>query len=98
MATHYLPLGDRVIVEPEEAEQKTKSGIVLPDTAQEKPQSGIVISVGPGRVTDDGKAIPVNLEKGDRVLFAKYGGTEIKVEGKEYMILKENDILAKQSK
>lgn len=94
MATQLKPLGDRVIIVPESAEQVTQSGIVLPDTAQEKPQSGKVLYVGPGRVTDDGKTIPLNVKEGDTVIYAKYGGTEIKLEGKEYLIVRESDILA----
>lgn len=93
----YQPLGDRVIVEPEAAEQTTKSGIVLPDTAQEKPQRGKVLAVGTGRVTDDGKKLPMNVQEGDIVIYAKYGGTELKHEGIEYLIVKESDILAKES-
>ncbi len=91
---NYRPLGDRVIVEPQSAEQTTKSGIVLPDTAQEKPQSGVVVAVGPGRVTDDGKQVPVNVKAGDVVIYGKYGGTELKVEGTSYLIVRESDILA----
>lgn len=91
---NYQPLGDRVIIEPESSEQTTKSGIVIPDTAKEKPQSGKVISVGTGRVTEDGKVVPVNVKEGDVVIYAKYGGTEIKVDGKEFLIIRENDILA----
>ena len=90
----YQPLGDRVIVESESAEQTTKSGIVLPDTAQEKPQTGKVIAVGTGRVTEEGKEIPLKVKEGDVVIYAKYGGTEIKVDGDEYLIVKESDILA----
>ena len=86
--------GDRLIVEPDSAEQTTKSGIVLPESAQEKPQSGTVIAVGEGRITDDGKTIPLHVQNGDKVIYTKYGGTEIKVEGSEYLIVKENDILA----
>ena len=89
------PLDDRVVVEPMEAESKTKGGIVLPDTAQEKQQKGKVIAVGPGRVADDGKRIPPTVKKGDKVIYAKYGGSEIDVDGKEYMILRESDVLAK---
>jgi chaperonin GroES len=89
------PLDDRVIVEPMEAESKTKGGIVLPDTAKEKPQKGVVIAAGPGRVADDGKRIPMTVKKGNKVIYAKYGGTETEVDGKEYMILRESDILAK---
>ncbi len=92
--TKYKPMADRVIVEPESAEQTTQSGIVLPDTAQEKPQSGKVLAVGPGRVSDDGKTIPMSVKEGDVVIYAKYGGTEIKVNGNEYLIVKESDILA----
>lgn len=90
----YRPLGDRVIVQPDTAEQTTKSGIFIPDTAQEKPQSGKVVSVGPGRTTDDGKSIPVSVKEGDTVIYAKYGGTELKLGNQEFLIIKENDILA----
>ena len=91
---NYKPLADRVIVKPESAEQTTKSGIVLPDTAQEKPQSGTVVAAGSGRVSDDGKAIPMTVKEGDTVIYSKYGGTEIKVDSVEYLIIKESDILA----
>lgn len=94
----YKPQGDRVIIKPQTAEQTTKSGIVLPDTAQEKPQTGTVVAVGEGRVTDEGKTIPVKIKEGDVVIYAKYGGTEIKSEGTEYLIIKESDILAVQTK
>ena len=97
MATKYKPLGDRVIVEPQSAEQTTKSGIVLPDTAQEKPQQGTIISVGPGRVTEEGKTLELTVKEGDVVLYAKYGGTELKIDGQEFLILSEKDILAKKS-
>jgi chaperonin GroES len=89
------PLEDRIVVEPLEAEEKTKGGIVLPDSAKEKPQKAKVIAVGPGRVTDDGKRIAPSVKKGDTVVFAKYGGSEIEVDDKEYIILRESDILAK---
>ncbi|RAP36507.1 co-chaperone GroES [Candidatus Marinamargulisbacteria bacterium SCGC AAA071-K20] len=92
--SNLQPLADRVIVEPETAEQTTKSGIVLPDTAQEKPQSGKVVAVGQGRTSDEGKTIPMSVKEGDTVIYAKYGGTEIKIEGNEFLIIKENDILA----
>ncbi|MBN1692212.1 MAG: co-chaperone GroES [Dehalococcoidales bacterium] len=98
MAAKLQPLADRVLVKPIEKEEKTKSGIYLPDTAKEKPQEGKVMAVGPGRVTDDGKKIPMELKVGDRVIYAKYGGTEIKVDDEEMMILRESDILAKKSK
>ena len=97
MAPTFTPLGDRILVKPAEREEQTKSGIFLPDTAQEKPQEGTIIEVGPGRVTDEGKHIPMDLKKGDLVLYAKYGGTEIKEEGEEYLLLTERDILAKVS-
>jgi chaperonin GroES len=89
------PLDDRVVVEVVEAETKTKGGIVLPDSAQEKPQKAKVLAVGPGRVADDGTRIAPAVKKGDTVVFAKYGGSEIEVDGKEYIILRESDILAK---
>lgn len=92
----YKPLGDRVIIEPTAAEQTTKSGILIPDSAQEKPQSGKVIRIGTGRITDDGKTIPMNVKEGDIVIYAKYGGTDLKVDGSELVILKESDILAVQ--
>ncbi|PIR69227.1 MAG: co-chaperone GroES [Candidatus Niyogibacteria bacterium CG10_big_fil_rev_8_21_14_0_10_46_36] len=91
------PLGDRVLLEPlskDELEGKTASGIVIPDTAEkERPEQGKVVAVGAGRMTKDGKRIPVSLKKGQRVLFSKYGPTEIKISGKEYLIVKEEDIL-----
>lgn len=91
---NYKPLGDRVIVEPESAEQTTASGIVLPDTAQEKPQSGKIVSVGPGKTSEEGKVIPLTVKEGDVVIYAKYGGTELKVDGSEFLIVRESDILA----
>lgn len=89
------PLDDRIVVEIEEAEEKTEGGIVLPDTAKEKPQRGIVIAVGEGKLLDSGKRAPCSLKKGDRILFGKYSGTEVKIEGKEFKVLRESDILAK---
>ncbi|OJX46064.1 MAG: co-chaperone GroES [Chloroflexi bacterium 44-23] len=88
------PLGSRVLVEPIEAEEITAGGIVLPETAKEKPQKGKVLSVGPGDRDDDGDRIPMDVKKDDVVLFAKYGGTEIKVDGKKLLILRESDLLA----
>jgi len=88
------PLGDRILVEILEAKDKTKGGIVLPDTAKEKPQEAKVISVGKGKVSDEGKAVPLELKTGDKILFGKYTGTEITVDDKEYLILKEEDVLA----
>src|SRR3954447_11475094 len=88
------PLGDRVIVEVVEEEETTASGIVLPDTAKEKPQRGKVLAVGPGRY-EDGKLVALDVSEGDEIIFSKYGGTEVKVGGEEYLILRESDILAK---
>ena len=88
------PLGDRVVVKTVSAEEKTKGGIVLPDTAKEKPQEGEVISVGPGRVLDNGERLAPEVEVGDRVIYAKYGGTEVKFDGEDYLILRESDVLA----
>jgi chaperonin GroES len=88
------PVGDRVVVKPAAKEEVTKSGIVIPDTAKEKPQEGTVIAVGSGRLLDNGDRAPIDVREGDRVLFAKYGGTEFKLDGEEYLVLKENDILA----
>ncbi len=88
------PLGDRVLVEPKEDTEEKKGGIIIPDTAKEKPQEGVVKSVGTGKVDDEGKKIPFNVKKGDRVLMPKYGGTEVKIDDKEYQILREEDILA----
>lgn len=87
------PLGDRVIVEPAAKEEKTASGIVLPDTAKEKPQEGRVVAVGNGRL-EDGKRVPLDVKEGDKVIFSKYSGTEVKYDEKEYLILRESDILA----
>jgi chaperonin GroES len=87
------PLADRVLVEPVKESEQQKGGIIIPDTAKEKPQQGKVIAVGTGKLDDSGKAIPFNVKKGDKVLMPKYGGTEIKMDGKEYLILREEDIL-----
>ena len=87
------PLQDRVIVKRLEEEEKTKGGIIIPDTAKEKPQEGKVIAVGKGKITEDGKVIPLDVKVGDRILFGKYSGTEIKVEGDEHLIMREEDIL-----
>jgi chaperonin GroES len=97
MTGKLQPLADRVVVKPLAKEDKTKSGIYIPDTAKEKPQEGEIIAVGPGRVGDDGKLIPVDVKVGDVVIYTKYGGTEIKVEGDEYMVLRESDILARKT-
>ena len=98
MAVKLQPLADRLVVKPIEAEEKTKAGIYLPDTAKEKPQEGEVVAVGPGRLSDDGKRIAMDIKIGDIVIYAKYGGTEIKIDEEEYMILRESDILAKKGK
>ncbi len=96
MAAKLQPLADRVIIKPIDKEEVTKGGIILPDTAKEKPQEGKIIAVGPGRLTEEGKPIKMDVKVGDRVIFAKYAGTEIKVEGEELVILRESDILAKK--
>jgi chaperonin GroES len=89
----FRPLHDRVIVKRVEAEEKTAGGIIIPDTAKEKPQQGEVIAVGPGGRDETGKLIPIDLKAGDRVLFGKWSGTEVKLDGEEYLIMKENDIM-----
>ena len=88
------PLGERVLVEPVKEEEAVKGGIIIPDSAKEKPQEGKVIAVGTGKIDENGKTIPFNVKKGDIVLMPKYGGTEVKVDGKEYQIMREDDILA----
>jgi len=94
MALNLKPLGSRLVVEPIEQEDVTASGIVLPETAKEKPQKGKVLSVGPGDRDEEGKRIPMDVKVGDTILFAKYSGTEIKMDQKKLLILKENDVLA----
>ncbi|HWH37851.1 MAG TPA: co-chaperone GroES [Candidatus Limnocylindrales bacterium] len=93
-ATKLRPLGDRVVIQPTPREEMTKSGIVLPDTAKEKPQEGKILAAGPGRLTDDGKREPMDVKEGDKVLYAKYAGTEFKVDGEELLIVSQKDILA----
>jgi len=88
------PLGDKVVVEPLEEEEKSPGGIILPDTAKKKPQEGIVVAVGPGKVLDDGSRGEMAVKQGDRVIYAKYGGTEVTVDGKEYVILDQDSIYA----
>ena len=95
MALNIRPLDDRVVIEPLEAEDKTPGGIVIPDTAKEKPIKGRIVAVGAGKVLDNGKRLEPVVKKGDQVIFSKYGGTEYKVQGKEYLIMRESDILAK---
>ncbi len=94
MALNLRPLADRVVVEPSEGEEQTAGGILLPETAKEKPQQGTIVAAGPGRRDDDGKLVPMDVKTNDKVLYAKYAGTEIKVDGKKLLILKESDILA----
>ncbi len=96
MAVDVKPLADRVLIKPLDKEEVTKGGIILPDTAKEKPQEGEVVAVGPGRLTEDGKRVAMDLKTGDRVIYAKYAGTEIKIDDQEYLILRESDILAKK--
>ena len=88
------PLADRVIIKPMETEEKTKGGIIVPDTAKEKPIEGIIMAVGPGKVTEDGKQVKLEVKEGDKVLYGKYSGTEVTVEGEEYLIMRESDIFA----
>jgi chaperonin GroES len=93
-ASKLRPLGDRVVIQPTPREEMTKSGIVLPDTAKEKPQEGSVLAVGPGAFDSDGKRIAIDVKVGDKVLYAKYAGTEFKVDGEDLLIVKQSDILA----
>src|SRR6187549_3369191 len=94
MAVNVRPLGDRVLVQPIEETEVKKGGIIIPDTAKEKPMEGMVVALGTGKTDDNGKKVPFDVKKGDRVLVSKYGGTEIKLDGKEYKILNSDDILA----
>ncbi len=94
MTINLKPLGDRIIVKRLEAETKTKGGIIIPDSAKEKPSEGKVVAVGSGALTNEGKLIPMTVKTGDTILFAKWGGTEVKIEGEDYIILKESDVLA----
>ena len=88
------PLADRILVKREEADETVRGGIIIPDTAKEKPQQGKVIAVGPGRLDEDGKRIPLEVKKGDRILMGKYAGTEVKIDGVEHLIMREDDVLA----
>ncbi len=97
MAVKLKPLADRVVIKPSEREEVTKGGIILPDTIKEKPQEGEIIAVGPGRLGEDGKRIALDVKVGDKVLYARYAGTEVKVDDVEYVILRETDILAKKA-
>ncbi|MDO5634105.1 MAG: co-chaperone GroES [Micrococcus sp.] len=94
MSVSIKPLEDRIVVRQLEAEQTTASGLVIPDTAKEKPQEGQVVAVGPGRVAENGNRVPVDVSEGDVVLYSKYGGTEVKVNGEEYLVLSARDVLA----
>ena len=94
MALNVKPLGDRILVEAVEEKEVKKGGIIIPDTAKENPQEGVIIALGTGKTNDDGKKVPFEVKKGDRVLISKYGGTEVKLNGKEYKILNSDDILA----
>lgn len=94
MAINIKPLGDRILVEAVEEKEVKKGGIIIPDTAKEKPQEGIVVALGTGKTDDSGKKIPFEVKKGDRVLVSKYGGTEIKIDGKEYKIFNSDDLVA----
>ncbi|MDI9314550.1 MAG: co-chaperone GroES [Hydrotalea sp.] len=93
MATKFRPLHDRVLVERLESETKTSGGIIIPDTAQEKPMEGKIVAVGDGHVNDEGKLRPLNVKAGDKILFGKWSGTEVKIDGKELLIMKESDIM-----
>jgi chaperonin GroES len=94
MTTSLKPLGDRVVVKPRAKEEMTRSGIVLPDTASEKPQQGTVLSAGPGRMLDNGARVAMEVKPGDEVLFAKYAGTQVKLDGGDYLVMRESDLLA----
>jgi chaperonin GroES len=95
LATKLIPLADKLVIKPVVQEEVLASGIVIPDTAKEKPQQGQIIAVGPGRLDDDGKRIPIDLKAGDRILYAKYSGQEIKIDQEEYIVLSEKDVLCK---
>ena len=97
MARTFQPLGDRIVIKPIEQEEVSKGGLVLPDTARERPQEGEVIAAGPGRLTEEGNRVPMELVVGDKVLYAKYAGTELKEDDEDYLVLRESDILAKIS-
>ena len=94
MALNLKPLGDRLLVEPMEEKETKKGGIIIPDSAKEKPQEGVIVALGTGKTNDDGKKVAFEVKKGDRVLVSKYGGTEIKLDGKEYKIFSSDDLLA----
>ncbi|KAB1662337.1 co-chaperone GroES [Pseudoclavibacter chungangensis] len=95
MSVNIQPLEDRIVIQQLEAEQTTASGLVIPDTAKEKPQEGEVVAVGPGRIDDNGNRVPLDVQVGDKVIYSKYGGTEVKYGGGEYLVLSARDVLAK---
>ena len=95
VARKFAPLGDRIVVKPMENKEEIRGGLIVPETAKEKPQEGEVVAVGPGRFTDDAKRIPMEIKVNDKVLYARYGGAEVKEAGVEYLILRESDVLAK---
>ncbi|MDH6532343.1 chaperonin GroES [Aurantimicrobium minutum] len=94
MSVAIKPLEDRIVIKQVEAEQTTASGLVIPDTAKEKPQEGIVVAVGPGRIDDNGNRVPLDIAEGDKVIYSKYGGTEVKYAGEEFLVLSARDVLA----
>lgn len=94
MSVAIKPLEDRIVIKQVEAEQTTASGLVIPDTAKEKPQEGVVVAVGPGRTDDNGNRVPLDIAEGDKVIYSKYGGTEVKYAGEEYLVLSARDVLA----
>ena len=94
MSVAIKPLEDRIVIKQVEAEQTTASGLVIPDTAKEKPQEGVVVAVGPGRIDDNGNRVPLDIAEGDKVIYSKYGGTEVKYAGEEYLVLSARDVLA----
>lgn len=93
MAIKLKPLGDRVLVVPMEEKEVKKGGIIIPDSAKEKPQEGTIVAAGPGKTTEDGKVLPLSVKKGDKVIYGKYAGTEVKLDGEEYLLMREDDIL-----
>lgn len=93
MGVNIRPLGDRVLIQPAEAKETMKGGIIIPDSAKEKPQEGTVVGAGPGKILEDGKIRPMSVKKGDKVIYSKYAGTEVKVDGEEHLLMREDDIL-----
>jgi chaperonin GroES len=93
MGVNIRPLGDRVLIHPAEAKETMKGGIIIPDSAKEKPQEGAVVAAGPGKILEDGKIRPMSVKKGDKVIYSKYAGSEVKLDGEEYLLMREDDIL-----